>query len=147
MANPKVLMLYMTMPDMMRSGHRMEVEDFECDPDGIMGDVNYEKGNDLLMVAKETYEIIEAADLVVDQGLLMENILVDDGSIYNLKKGTVIEIGDVMFEVKGACEAYGYLYHLAPELPELIQGKRGIFISPIEHGEVAIGNEVVVIQD
>ena len=43
MSNGKVLALYMTMPAAMRSGHRMSCEDVDCDPDGIIGDMNYEK--------------------------------------------------------------------------------------------------------
>ena len=31
MTNGKVLSLYMTMPDMIRAGHRMRVEDMDCD--------------------------------------------------------------------------------------------------------------------
>ena len=138
----------MTMPDLMRTGHRMRVDDFECDPNGIMGDKDYESGSEhvMLLVSKKSYEIIEEAELVFDHGLLMENIYVDV-DLYHLKKGSVIEIGETLFEVKGPCEAYGYLYAFSPELPELIHGKRGLFITPVEYGRVEVGDEVTVIEE
>jgi MOSC domain-containing protein YiiM len=147
MSSGKVLNLYMTMPDLMRSGHRQKVEDFECDPNGIIGDKDYEgEGENLmLLVSQKSYEIIEEAELVLDQGVLMENIYVDV-DLYHLQKGSVIEIGETIFEVTGPCRAYGYLYAFAPELPELIDGKRGLFIKAVDYGRVAVGDEVNVLE-
>ena len=72
MTSGKVKALYMTMPDMMRSGHRMTVDDFDCDPDGIIGDLNYDTSEDkvLLLTSQKSYELIDEADLYVDQGAL-----------------------------------------------------------------------------
>ncbi|MBT5935053.1 hypothetical protein [Sulfurimonas sp.] len=148
MTTGKVLTLYMTMPDMIRAGHRMSVEDMDCDEDGIMGSRDYENGSDhkMVIVSKKSYDIIEEAELVVDQGVLMEDIYVDV-DINHLKAGSLIEIGDVIFEVNGPCESYRYLYAFAPELPELIHGQRGIFVTPVEYGQLAVGNEVKVLKE
>ena len=51
------------------------------------------------------------------------------------------------FEVKGACEDYRYLYAFAPELPELIAGNRGLFVTPIVYGQIAIDDEVKVLKE
>lgn len=148
MRSGKVLTLYMTMPDMMRSGHRMRCDDFECNPNGIVGDVNYEKkpAQKMLLVSKKSYDIIEDEEIAVSKGLLLENIYVDI-DLNNLKQGSIIEVGDVVFTVDGPCESYGYLYAIAPELPELIHGNRGIFITPCEHGKIEVGDEVKVIEE
>ena len=148
MTTGKVLNLYMTMPDMIRAGHRMQVEDMDCDEDGIMGSRDYENGSEhkMVIVSKKSYDIIEEAELVVDQGVLMEDIYVDV-DINHLKAGSMIEIGDVIFEVNGPCESYRYLYAFAPELPELIHGQRGIFVTPVEYGQLAVGNEIKVIKE
>lgn len=148
MENGKVLSLYMTMPDLMRSGHRMKVADFECEPNGIMGDKDYEsgEGHRILLVSQKSYDIIEEAELVLDKGVLMENIFVDM-DLNHLKAGSVIEVGETLFEVTGACEAYNYLYAFAPELPELIHGNRGIFIKPMELGRVEVGDAVSVLKE
>mgnify|MGYP001277186913 FL=1 len=148
MTSGKVLSLYMTMPDMIRSGHRMRVEDLECDENGIMGSRDYENGKEhtMVLVSKKSYDIIEEAELAFERGLLMEDIYVDV-DLYHLKKGSIIEIGEMLFEVTGPCEDYRYLYAFAPELPELIQGKRGLFISPIEYGRIEVGDEVNVVQE
>ena len=148
MASGKVLSLYMTVPDLMRSGHRMQCESIECDPTGIIGSREYESGEDqlLLLVSKVSYDLIEEADLVVDKGLMLENIYVDV-DLYHLKAGSIIEIGDVLFEVKGSCEDYRYLYTFVPEAADLIQGKRGLFVKAVEHGGIAIGDEVTVVQE
>jgi len=129
MTNGKVLALYMTMPDLMRKGYRMRCDDFECDPYGILEDMNYETSEDkvMLLTSQKSYDIIEEAELVVDQGVLMENIHVDV-DLYHLNPGSVIEIGDTFLEVTSPCEAYGYLMALAPELPDLLRGKRGLFV-------------------
>jgi len=49
--------------------------------------------------------------------------------------------------VTGPCEDYRYLYAFAPELPELIHGKRGLFVSPLEYGGIQVGNEVKIIKE
>ncbi len=148
MENGKVLTLYMTMPDMMRAGHRMRVEDMDIDEGGIMGSRDYENGKerDMVLISKKSYDIIEDAELVFERGLLMEDIYVDI-DLYHLNKGSVIEIGEVLFEVTGPCQDYRYLYTFAPELPELIHGKRGLFISPMDYGQVQVGNEVKIIKE
>lgn len=148
MTNGKVRTLYMTMPDMMRSGHRMRVEDLECDENGIMGSRDYENGTEhtMVLVSKKSYDIIEDAELVFERGLLMEDIYVDV-DLYHLNKGSLIEIGEMIFEVTGACEDYRYLYAFAPELPELIHGNRGLFITPVEYGRISVDDEVKVLKE
>ena len=148
MASGKVLSLYMTIPDLMRSGHRMACENLECDPNGIIGSKEYENGEDqlLLLVSKVSYDLIEKADLEIDKGLLMENIYVDV-DLYHLKKGSIIEIGDVLFEVQGICEDYRYLYAFMPEVPDLIDGKRGLFVKAVEYGGISVGDEVSVLKE
>lgn len=148
MTNAKVITLYMTMPDMMRAGHRMRVEDIECDENGIMGSRDHEnqKERPLVLVCKKSYDIIEEAELVFERGLLMEDIYVD-ADLYHLGKGSLLEIGDMILEVAGPCEDYRYLYAFAPELPELIKGKRGLFLTPVEYGRIAVGDAVNVIKE
>jgi len=148
MTSGKVLNLYMTMPDMIRAGHRMRVEDMDCDENGIMGSRDYENGTDhkMVIVSKKSYDIIEEAELVLEQGVLMEDIYVDV-DLYHLKPGSVIEIGDILFEVNGLCEDYRYLYAFAPELPDLIKGQRGLFVTAIDYGSMEVGNEVKVIKE
>lgn len=148
MANGKVETLYMTMPDMMRAGHRMRVDDMELDENGIMGsrDHENEQEHQMVLVCQKSYDIIEEAELYFEKGLLMEDIFIDE-NLYHLKAGSIIEIGDVMFEINGACEDYRYLYAFAPELPALIKGNRGLFITPVEYGRVEVGSEVKVIKE
>lgn len=148
MASGNVLALYMTMPDLMRSGHRMQCEDFDCDPNGIIGDKNYESGSSyvMLLLCKSTYDLIEEADIGLDKGILLENIYVDV-DLYHLKKGSIIEIGETLFEVNGPCEDYRYLYAFSPEVPDIIRGKRGLFVTPVEHGTLKVGDQVSVIEE
>lgn len=148
MTSGKVLTLYMTMPDMMRSGHRMRVEDIECDENGIMGSKDHENQVErpLVLVSKNSYDIIEEAELEIEKGLLMEDIYVDI-DLYHLKPGSVLEIGEMLLEVKSLCEDYRYLYAIAPELPELIRGKRGLFLTPIDFGRIEVGDEVKVLKE
>jgi len=148
MQTGKVLKLYMTMADMMRSGHRMECDDLDVDEGGVIGDVNHEKQeeNVMLLTCKKSYDIVDEAELVIDVGVLLENIYVDV-DLYGLKRGSVIEIGETFLEVMAPCEAYGYLMALAPELPELLQGNRGLFVRPMEYGTIALGDEVKVVKE
>ena len=143
----KVEQLYMTQPDMLRSGHRVACDSLECDPDGIIGDVNHgiPDKNLLLAVSTQSYDIIDASDIVLDRGILMENILVDF-DIDALKPGTIIEIDDVLFEIIRPCKAFAYLYGFAPELPELLEHKRGMFLRPLEEGQICIGSTVRIVQ-
>jgi len=79
MESGKVLNLYITMPDMIRAGHRMACDDFDCDASGIVGSRDYENGDDftMVLVSKKSYDIIEEAELVLGDGVLMEDIYVD----------------------------------------------------------------------
>jgi len=148
MTSGKVLSLYMTMPDMIRAGHRMRVDDMDVDENGILGSRDYENGTDrnMVIVSKKSYDIIEEAELVLEEGVLMEDIYVDI-DLYHLKKGSVIEIGGVLFEVISLCEDYRYLYAFAPELPELLEGQRGLFVRPLDDGGMAIGDEVKILKE
>jgi MOSC domain-containing protein YiiM len=148
MATGKVLTLYMTMPDMMRSGHRQTVDSFECNQDGIVGDKNYEvEGkNMILLLSKSSYDLIDREDIYIEPGLLMENIYTDL-EINHLKEGSVVEVGDVLFKVTGHCHAYGYLYAFAPDLPEVLENKRGVFVEPLESGMVYVDDEITIIEE
>ena len=148
MAQGKVETLYMTMPDMMRAGHRMRVEDMECDNNGIMGSRDYENGVErpMVLVCQKSYDIIEEAELVLERGVLMEDIFVDE-NLYHLNKGSLLEIGEMIFEVTGPCEDYRYIYAFDPELPSLIKGNRGLFVKPIEFGRMTVGDEVTVLKE
>ncbi len=148
MQSGKVLNLYITMPDMMRAGHRMACDDFDVDLSGVVGSRDYEKTDDfkMVLVSKKSYDIIEEAELVLEQGVLMEDIYVDI-DLYHLKPGSILEIGEVLFKVEGLCEDYRYLYAFAPELPELLEKQRGLILSPIDAGTIAVGSEVQVIEE
>jgi MOSC domain-containing protein YiiM len=144
----KVLALYMTIPDLMKAGHRMKCEDFECDPDGIIGDMKYETTQERVMVltCQKSYDIAAEAGIVVEQGVLLENIHVDI-DLYGLKVGSVIEAGEAMLEITGICGSYGYLMALSPELPELLEGKRGFFVRPLDEALICVGDEVGVAKE
>jgi MOSC domain-containing protein YiiM len=145
MTNGKVLALYMTIPDLMKAGHRMKCEDFECDPDGIIGDMKYETTQErvMVLVCQKSYDIAQEAGIIVDYGVLLENIHVDI-DLYELKVGSVVEIGEAVLEITGVCGSYGYLMALSPELPELLEEKRGFFVRPLDHGKICVGDEVSV---
>lgn len=144
----KVLALYMTIPDLMKAGHRMKCEDFECDPEGIIGDMKYETTQDRVMVltCQKSYDIADEAGIVVDQGVLLENIHVDI-DLYGLKVGSVIEAGEALLEITGICGSYGYLMALSPELPELLEGKRGFFVRPLDDAKICVGDAVSVAKE
>jgi len=148
MKSGKVLTLYMTMPDMIRSGHRMICDDIDCDEGGVIGDINYESSKEhaIMIVSQKSYDLVDEAELVISEGVLLENIHVDM-DLYGLKKGSVIEIGEVMMEITGPCEAYGYLGALSPELPDVLRGNRGIFARPLEEGRLYVGDEVKVLKE
>lgn len=143
MSNGKVLALYMTMPDVIRSGHRMSCADFDCDMDGIIEDITYNTSEKrvMLLTCQTSYDIVEKADLVIDYGVLLENIHVDI-DLYHLKVGDVIEVGEVLLQITEPCEIYGYLRALDPEIPELLKNKRGFFVRPLDFGKIALGDMV-----
>jgi MOSC domain-containing protein YiiM len=148
MKTGKVKKLYMTMPDMMRAGHRMTCDDLDCDEGGIIGDMNHETSEKyvMLLVSQKSYDLVKEAELVIDEGVLLENIYVDI-DLNGLKEGSLIEIGELILEVTGPCESYGYLSALAPELPDVLRGNRGIFVRPVDEGRIQVGDEVKVLKE
>jgi len=148
MQTGKVLALYMTLPDFMRSGHRTSCDAFECDPDGIVGDDNYETSEEhvMLLTCQTSYDIATEADIPLDAGILLENIHVDI-DLYDLKEGAIIEIGETLLEVTGPCNAFGYLARYAPEVVELLENKRGLFVRPLEYAQtISLEDEVSVLK-
>jgi MOSC domain-containing protein YiiM len=107
--------------------------------------MNYEMSEErvMLLTCQVSYDIAEEADIVIEQGVLMESIHVDI-DLYDLNVGDVIELGETLLEVTEPCESYGYLMALAPELPDLIRGKRGLFVRPLDYGTISVGDEVKV---
>jgi MOSC domain-containing protein YiiM len=148
MTTGKVLQLYMTIHDFMRSGNRTVCDSIDCDDEGIIGDINYEidPKNKILLVSKKSYDMIEEAEIALEKGMLMENIYVDI-DLYHLKEGSIIQIGQSMFTIDEPCHSYGYLYQFAPEIPGLLQNNRGVFISPVDYGRIELSDEVKIIEE
>lgn len=146
--NGKVLNLYMTIPEQMRSGYRIECDSFECDENGIIGDVNYEnpERNAILLLSKKSYDLIDQNELYVDKGVLLENIYVDI-DINHLGSGSLVEIGEVTFEVVRPCRVFNYLYALCDELPEILKNDRGVIVKPLDGGSVTIGSDVEILKE
>lgn len=141
----KVLALYIT-----KQGDpaRVTKNSVNLDENGVQGDKFYAKDlqRSVLVASKDSYDIAEHNNIVIDQGTLGENILID-WNPYHLLPGEQFTIGDVTFEVTQNCTLCKGLSNVNTKLPKLLKNDRGIFVKVIHSGTINIGDNIQVVID
>ncbi len=109
---------------------------------GLVGDRHAEAGStrQILMMDRAILETLE-----VDPGQLRENITTEGVSLFGLKEGQTLKIGDGLeFKIGELCDPCDNMDHIRPGLREKIEGQRGLFVTPLSSGTVTVGDEVTV---
>lgn len=109
---------------------------------GLVGDRHAEAGStrQILMMDKAVMDTLE-----VDPGQLRENITVEGVSLFGLKEGETLKVGDDLeFKIGELCDPCDNMDHIRPGLREKIEGQRGLFVTPLGSGTVKIGDDVTV---
>ena len=138
----KVLALYIT-----KQGDpaRVPKDGFILDENGVQGDKFYAKElqRSVLVASKDSYDIVKQNDIVIEEGSLGENILID-WNPYHLLPGEQFRIGDVTLEVTQNCTLCKGLSKVDTKLPKLLKDDRGIFVKVVHSGAINIGDTIQV---
>ena len=127
-------------------GGRTEVNSFDLDSKGIIGDKHYNKSIDrsVLITSLESYTLAKKHGINVPYGALGENILIDYNPYY-LTAGTKLKIGKVTLEINQACTLCKSLTNIDSKLPKLLKEDRGIFAKVIEHGSIKEDDDIYLL--
>ncbi len=120
------------------------VERIEVDAGGVLGDKHYAKDTLRAVMIASTWAYARAAEygIVLDQGALEENLLVDFDP-YSLPLGSRLFVGDeVVLEIAQYGTICKSLTRIDNRLPKLLNSKRGIFTRVVRGGTIVPGSRV-----
>jgi MOSC domain-containing protein YiiM len=109
---------------------------------GIDGDRHAKAGSDRQILVMDR-EVIN--DLGLEPGQIRENLTVEGIDLFALEPGQQLTVGgNITFEVGDLCDPCSFVESIQPGMLDRIQGKRGLFVTPLSNGTIRIGDEVVV---
>lgn len=111
--------------------------------EGLVGDRHAKAGSSrqILLMDRAVMETLE-----VEAGQLRENLSVEGISLFGLQKGQILRVGESLeFQIGELCDPCGNMELIRPGLREKIEGQRGLFVTPLNSGEVKVGDEVTVV--
>lgn len=138
----KVLKLFITKDDANKT--RESHTQIKVDKDGIINDKFYEKNlqRSILITSQESYDLSMKNGIVLEAGVLGENILIDVNP-YSLVAGDRFTIGSLTLEITQNCTLCKGLSSINSKLPKLLKNDRGIFARLIsESGTITQGDSV-----
>lgn len=122
---------------------RISKEELQLDLNGVNEDKFYNKNinRSVLLASLDSYALAKQHNIDISYGTLGENILIDFNP-YSLDMGTMIQIGEVLFEVTQACTICDHLSVIDESLPNLLKKDRGIFVKVIKEGVIQTNDKV-----
>src|SRR6266576_1425716 len=96
---------------------------------------------EVLFVSKEHLDSVD-----VEPGTIRENITVEGDDVEKWPIGQRVRVGEAEFEITMVCDPCHRMDELRQGLRAELQGKRGMLARVVESGEVAVGDEVTLIQ-
>ena len=138
--NRKVLKLYISKEG---DTHRSYQKEISVDENGVIGDKFYAKDpqRSVLLTSIDSYLMAEKENIVIEQGALGENILIDYNP-YLLPAGARLSIGAVILEISRGCSLCKSLTKIDSRLPKLLKNDRGVFVKVIRDGIIRVGDVI-----
>ena len=96
---------------------------------------------EVLFVSKEHLDSVN-----VEPGAIRENITVEGMDVEQWPVGQRVRAGGAEFEITMVCDPCQRMEAIREGLRAELQGKRGMLARVVESGEVAVGDEVTLIQ-
>lgn len=126
---------------------RLEKLSLNFDPKGILQDKFYNKDiqRSVLITSKDSYILTQKYNIDMPYGSLGENLLIDYNP-YLLRKGSILQIGDIQLEISQNCTICEHLSIIDKRLPTLLEKDRGIFAKVIKEGQVRKEDKIYLIK-
>jgi MOSC domain-containing protein YiiM len=83
--------------------------------------------------------------LGVEPGAIRENVTVEGVDVHTWPVGQRVQVGDALFEITMVCDPCQKMDALRPGLRALLEDRRGMLAHVVEGGEVALGDEIVLL--
>ena len=81
----------------------------------------------------------------VEPGAIRENVTVEGADVQAWQVGQQVKVGDALFEITMVCDPCHRMDDLRSGLRALLEDKRGMLAHVVEGGEVALGDEIVLV--
>jgi MOSC domain-containing protein YiiM len=82
----------------------------------------------------------------VEPGDIRENLTVAGADVQQWPVGQRVQVGEAVFEITMVCEPCQRMDDLRQGLREELEDKRGMLARVVESGEVAVGDEIELLQ-
>ena len=95
---------------------------------------------EVLFVSKEHLDSVG-----VEPGAIRENITVDGADVQSWPIGQQVRVGEALFEITMVCDPCERMDQLRTGLRALLDDRRGMLAHVVEGGEVALGDEISLV--
>jgi len=126
---------------------RTECNELHFDEEGVQGDKFYGKKSDrsVLITGRAAYELAGQHGIVLEEGDLGENILLDIDP-RELEPGSIVRIGEVELETVRRCPICQHLSIYDERLPRLVKDLRGVYLKVRRGGRVSLEMPVEIVE-
>jgi MOSC domain-containing protein YiiM len=83
--------------------------------------------------------------LGLEPGAIRENITVEGADVHSWPLGQRVKVGAAVFEITMVCDPCHRMDELRAGLRALLEDRRGMLAHVVEGGEVAVGDEIVLV--
>ncbi|MEX2613023.1 MAG: MOSC domain-containing protein [Gaiellaceae bacterium] len=81
----------------------------------------------------------------VEPGTIRENVTVEGMDVQTWPVGQRVKVGDALFEITMECDPCHRMDELRAGLRSLLDDRRGMLAHVVEGGEVAVGDEILLV--
>jgi molybdopterin adenylyltransferase len=81
----------------------------------------------------------------VEPGAIRENVTIEGADVQAWQVGQQVKVGGALFEITMVCDPCQRMDDLRSGLRALLEDKRGMLARVVEGGEVALGDEIVLV--
>jgi MOSC domain-containing protein YiiM len=81
----------------------------------------------------------------VEPGAIRENVTVEGADVHSWPVGQRVRVGEALFEITMVCDPCHRMDELRTGLRALLEDRRGMLAHVVQGGEVAVGDEIVLV--
>ena len=98
--------------------------------------------SEVLLASKEHLDAVG-----VEPGAIRENVTVEGADVQAWPIGQRVKVGGATLEITMVCDPCHRMDELRDGLRSELDGKRGMLAHIVEGGEIALGDEIVLVED
>jgi MOSC domain-containing protein YiiM len=108
---------------------------------GLQHDINFgRRKRQVLMIERETLD-----EFGLPPGDVRENVTVEGIPLAGLPAGTLVRVGEVLFEATMDCAPCEFIERKRPGLQAAMEGRRGTLFRVVQAGQIKVGDPISVL--